>query len=373
MRAERRSIPLVASFLLIPSNSSESHRFACRILEHGAAAFAHDAAIALARNRPEFVGAFGESATAIWRDLLKSHIRDLAHAVDGRGSAEFSRQIAWARIAYAARSFPQEFLRESLRELRGVLDRELPAPAKTATWSCFDEALAGLDAATFDVDEASAPAKHPMARVYLRHLLNGDRRAASRDLVDAVRNGAISLTDAYVDVCLAAQREIGCLWHRNEISIAVEHFVTATALSTMAELLATAPVGPSNGKVVLSATVAGDRHDVGLRCTSDLLAIEGFKSVYLGADVPVDDIAAGVQEFEVDLVLLSAILPAHRRGVADAITAVRSTDRPDQKVKVMVGGAAFDLDSNSWRTVGADAYAATPRAAVEWAREWSNG
>lgn len=357
---------------MIPSNPSEPHRFACRILENGAAAFAHDTAIALARKRPEFVGAFGERATAIWRDLLKSHIHDLAVAVDARRSAEFTRQIAWARVAYASRSFPQEFLRESLRELRDVLDRELPAPAKAATWSCFDEAIAGLDAATFDTGEGSTTANHPIARTYLRHLLNGDRRAASRDLVDAVRTGAISLTDAYVDVCLAAQREIGCLWHRNEISIAVEHFVTATAMSTMAELLAIAPAGPSNGKVVLSATVAGDRHDVGLRCTSDLLAIEGFKSVYLGADVPVDDIAAGVDEFEVDLVLLSGMLPAHRRGVADAITALRSKETADHRVKVLVGGAAFDLDPSSWRSVGADAYAATPRGAVEWAREWTN-
>lgn len=351
------------------TTTSDSRSFAGRLLERGASAYAFDAASALATRRPDLAAAFGEGGLAIWRELLVTHVKDLARAVDDQRPQDFARQITWARIAYAARSFPRDFLGEAFADLRLVLDKELPEAARPPVRACLEAGAAALTGSAST--EAPTRALHPLTREYVERLLEGDRRAASRGLVEAVRRGTISLADAYVEVCLGAQREIGCLWHRNEISIAVEHFVTAAAQATMSELLALAPEVAKNGKSVLAATVAGDRHDVGLRCTSDLLAIDGWKAIYLGADVPVEDIAAGAAEFEVDLVVLSGMLAAHRRGIAEAIAALRAESA--RAPRVLVGGAAFDGDESLWRAAGADGYASTPIRAVEIAREWIRG
>lgn len=354
--------------LVVTSISSDSRSFIARILERGASAFAFDAASALAARREDLARAFGESAVESWRELIANHVKELARAVEDRRPQEFARQIGWARIAYAARSFPRDFLLEALLELRRVLERELPENARSGALSVLDLGIATLREAA--PTESGTRVLHPLTRDYVRRLLEGDRRAASRGLVDAVRSGAISLSDAYVEVCLGAQREIGCLWHRNEISIAVEHFVTAAAQCTMSELFALAPESPRNGKTALAATVAGDRHDIGLRCTSDLLAIDGWKAIHLGSDVPVEDIVAGAGEFEVDLVVLSGTLPAHRRGVSETVAALKAIDPAP---RILIGGSAFDGDEAMWRATGADGYASSPVRAVELAREMRNG
>jgi MerR family transcriptional regulator, light-induced transcriptional regulator len=337
---------------------SEQDRFASVLIERGAPSLAHGAADELAAKRPDLALQFGANAVTTWRELLVAQLRELAAAIAFARPTDFGHQVAWAKIAFAARAFPADFLPECLKVLRSTLEREISAPSSARFAPYFAAADAAIAGEPLDGDHAPRAIRHPVLARYLKHLLDGDRRAATRSLTDAVRAGEIALPQAYVDVCLAAQREIGLLWHRNEISIAVEHFVTAAAQSTMAELFALGVPAPPLGKTLLAASVAGDRHDIGLRCTTDLLALDGWKSIFLGADVPVNDIAAGVDEYAVDLVLLSATLAVHRKGVAEAIARIRKDS--DRVLPVLVGGGAFDGDDSLWRSVGADGYAKSP-------------
>ncbi len=359
---------------MTPPSAFDASLFASTLLERGAEAYAFDVADSLASRRPDLAQPFGDKAVPMWRSLFATHLRELAAAVAARRALDFSRQVTWAHVAYRSREFPSDFLREGVRELRRILSDKLPPAAVRDIDGCLASALAEIEkidanGQKADAGESARAPLHPLADRYVRHLLLGDRGAAIDSVLEAVAAGKISVQDAYLSVCLPAQREIGRLWHRNEISIAVEHFVSAATQCVMSALFSNAKRATPIPKTVLCSAVSGDRHEIGLRCVSDFLALEGFRTIFLGADIPPDDIAAGVVEFEVDLVVLSATLFTQRRAAMDTIREIRALKCPPRHlVPVLVGGGAFDRDESTWRAVGADGHAAGPEEAVAWAR-----
>jgi DNA-binding transcriptional MerR regulator len=80
---------------------------------------------------------------------------------------------------------------------------------------------------------------------------------------------------------------VGERWERGEISIAEEHFVTATVRSRLGHLLADSG-GGVRGVAVL-ACAPGELHELGLMMVAIGLRRDGWKVLYLGANTPVAD------------------------------------------------------------------------------------
>jgi methanogenic corrinoid protein MtbC1 len=228
----------------------------------------------------------------------------------------------------------------------------------------LDEALKSFDDQTTDVSKRLLP-NNPYGRIaseYLLAVLEGDRRRASRVVLTSV-NGADSVRDIYLQVLMPAQAELGRMWLSGEINVAEEHFASQTTKMVMAQLLPNATFQPPNGKTLLAAAVAGNRHDIGLQAVADFFEMAGWRTIQLGADVPVADLAEAVDCFEVDLVALSASLNVHLEALRLAIHAVRSSRRGD-RVKILTGGATV-AGWGSWSVdLGADAYASSADEAV---------
>ena len=74
-----------------------------------------------------------------------------------------------------------------------------------------------------------------LASGYLAHALAGRRREAERLVLDAARSG-VPVAELYLHVFEPTQREVGRLWSLGELSVAREHFVTATTQFVMARL-----------------------------------------------------------------------------------------------------------------------------------------
>ena len=153
------------------------------------------------------------------------------------------------------------------------------------------------------------------------------------------------------------------MWMAGEINVAEEHFASHTTKMVMGQLLSRAKFQPHNGKTALAAAVAGNRHDIGLYAVADFFEMAGWRTIQLGADVPITDLAQAVECFDVDLVALSASLNVQLETVRATIQAIRAGRRGDL-VKVLVGGLAFAESGNLAVEMGADAYAAAPDEAV---------
>jgi diguanylate cyclase (GGDEF)-like protein len=116
---------------------------------------------------------------------------------------------------------------------------------------------------------------------------------------------------------------IGELWEEGELSVADEHLATALTHQVMAGVY-----GPSlDHKVkpgrVLLAGVEGEQHALGLRMAADVIELAGYETVYLGADVPTDDLLQAVAARSPDLVCLSATMPSSMPVLDRAIAEIQ--------------------------------------------------
>jgi methanogenic corrinoid protein MtbC1 len=68
----------------------------------------------------------------------------------------------------------------------------------------------------------------PLISQYLERLIALDSDGAVQ-LIESKATDAASVLDLYFNVLQPAQREIGRLWQVNSISVALEHYATATA------------------------------------------------------------------------------------------------------------------------------------------------
>jgi signal transduction histidine kinase len=201
-----------------------------------------------------------------------------------------------------------------------------------------------------------------MARRYMDLLLAGDRRSASRMITEAAASG-LGVRDIYVHVFQRTQHEIGRLWQMDRISIAQEHYCTASTQLIMGQLYPYVFSTDRRGLKLVAASVGQELHELGIRMVSDFLEMEGWDTYYLGANVPTPSLVATVEQQKPNLLAISATMNSHVSAVVDLIRAVRSA-AAGTGLKIMVGGRPFNMDPALWETVGADGHAVDAGQAV---------
>jgi methanogenic corrinoid protein MtbC1 len=166
-----------------------------------------------------------------------------------------------------------------------------------------------------------------------------------------------------------ALREIGRLWQNNEITVAEEHLATAVTQIAMGRLYDDFCMRtPRNGRTLLAACAASERHEVGLRMICDLLEVEGWDATYLGATVPQDSLVKMVVEDRPDVLALSASIAPHLPQLKSVIEELRAV-AGDTVPYILVGGRPFLEDPSLADRIGADAMARDANSAVERLRE----
>ncbi len=338
---------------------SAANPFSADLLERGAAGYAGYAVGLMLDRDPGLPERAGTGAGSAWRAHLTQRVLELAAAVAAGEDRLFTGRVTWSRKAFLARQQDEGDLRRSLEALRDVLAERLPAPAMPLPLAYLEAALTGL-AGPPPVPEASeldpAQPHHRLALTYLEQILAGNVADGIRLVTRAALNG-LGAEAAYTRVLLPAQREVGRLWHAGEIGIAEEHMVTAATQRVMAVVADQATGQPPNGRTVVVAAVSGNVHDIGLRAVGDLYQLAGWRVIFVGADVPLQEFPTMLTFFGADLLMLGATMATHVARVEQTVHSIRT--RCERPVRVLVGGGAFDEVPELWRKVGADGYAPT--------------
>jgi methanogenic corrinoid protein MtbC1 len=136
-------------------------------------------------------------------------------------------------------------------------------------------------------------------------------------------------------------RRVGEEWSEGELRVFHEHFASARLDDFIAgwwrPLADTA-----TGEPVVCATLPGDLHNLGLQMAAGLLAVAGYRVVFLGPDTPVEEIAAAADQVSARVVVVAVgtATPEPRRRVVELRAAL-----PDP-VRLLVGGpeAPPDVD-----------------------------
>jgi len=315
--------------------------------------------------RPDLERRYGPSGFSKCLEDAHFHLQYLAEAIEASEPALFVDYVAWAKVMLASRNVPSEDLANTLQVLRDVLVKQLPNEMHDLVCSFVNRALERLPQYPSLIPSLFQEGEPLVAlgSSYLHALLRYERHTAVKLVEDAV-DGGTPIKDIYCHVFERCQREIGRLWQMNKVTVAQEHYCTASTQLVMALLYPRIFAGRRErvGSVV-AACVPGELHEIGARILCDLLEMEGWDTIYLGASVPVAGLLETVKARNPDVLAISASMTFHIKPVRELISAVRNSS--NAKLPIAVGGYAFQVAPNLWRDVGADGFAEDARQAIE--------
>lgn len=197
------------------------------------------------------------------------------------------------------------------------------------------------------------PSPQANALTELRHTLDialaeRDRPAAVTAALAAVESGAVDVVTLYTEVLGPLLVDTGSAWQQGTERVWEEHYASATVRTIVEALyphvMRQAAVLPRRGTRVLLASPPRELHDLGLRMLADRFELAGYSVTFLGADLPLDDIAAAAKATKADLVVLSVSTLYERVELRDLLEELR---RQVPSCSIRVGGPAFARDT-SW-------------------------
>jgi MerR family transcriptional regulator, light-induced transcriptional regulator len=152
-----------------------------------------------------------------------------------------------------------------------------------------------------------APETSERARAAIEAILSAigelDLERASRSLGHAANT--FSPHDLVTLVIAPALDEIGDRWQSGEICTAAEHAASAMMRTHLGALLAAQPV---TGKApIICTTPAGEQHELGALLVAVVAAMHGLRPVYLGANLPAEQIAQAARLSRAGSVALSMV------------------------------------------------------------------
>ena len=137
--------------------------------------------------------------------------------------------------------------------------------------------------------------------------------------------------------------EVGERWQRGDLRIAHEHACTTVMRGLLFSLMRLYPARDSRRRVVV-ATPAHEDHELGALMVSMLAAMHGWSVLYLGPNLPAEEIAYAVRDTEAELLLLS-VTNLDENASTSEIAAIEKAV-PD-RVKIVVGGRAATKPAKS--------------------------
>jgi methanogenic corrinoid protein MtbC1 len=186
---------------------------------------------------------------------------------------------------------------------------------------------------------------------------DGDEYGAVEMVLDLFDAG-VPAQRILVDLIGATQETVGRLWAADKWSIAREHAATSVNERAVAALTARTNTRPTRGRITI-ACVDGEWHALPVRILAEMLRLDGWRTDFLGANVPGPHLVTHLHQTGPDAVALSCMLATRLPRAHAAITASRAAGIP-----VIAGGRGFGPGGRYAQHLGADAWAATAADAV---------
>jgi 5-methyltetrahydrofolate--homocysteine methyltransferase len=196
-------------------------------------------------------------------------------------------------------------------------------------------------------------------------ILNGENKVVPVKVQAAIDEG-VDASRILNEGMIAAMAEVGRLFEEGEYYVP-EMLISARSmqagLAVLKPHLMQANI-KSAGKVA-AGTVKGDLHDIGKNLVCMMLEGAGFEIYDLGTDVPPEKFVEAIQEQDVDIVALSALLTTTMPNMKVTIQALNEAGLRE-RVKVIIGGAP--VTEGYAQQIGADGYSPDASRAVSLAK-----
>lgn len=189
----------------------------------------------------------------------------------------------------------------------------------------------------------------------------------AKQVVDAAISDGVDAQYIINGYLIKGMEEIGCRFEEGKAFVP-NLLLSARAMKGCLEILK--PLlkdasGASLGTLVIG-TVKGDLHDIGKNLVASMLEGCGFEVINLGVDISDSQFVEAVQQYNPQIVCLSALLTTTMNYMQNVIDALKEAGLRD-RVKVLVGGAPVNEDFA--RRIGADGYSSNANGAVVLAKK----
>ena len=312
---------------------------------------------------PQLKEIYTPSMIATCFEDICHHLSYLNQALLVDSKILFESYISWIRGVLEARNVPSEQLQNNLVIISQVLSKHLD----DKEFKQLEEYIElGLEVLRNDqvATESCISQNNPQSAVafsYLEKILAGNRRDAIKVIDDALKTN-LNLEDVYLNILEPVQHEIGRLWQENKISVAKEHYCTAITQTIISRQYEKIFSKDRTGKKLVAACIGGELHEMGIRMVADFFELAGWRTYYLGANVPSESIIDAIKEYKANLVALSATMFIHLEPLKELIEEIRNSGL--KNVRIIVGGHPFNTDRTLCKKIGADGCAKSARDAV---------
>jgi methanogenic corrinoid protein MtbC1 len=289
------------------------------------------------------------------------HLHYLTASLRAGNPKVFSDYCGWVKIVLQKRGIPVSHFVKNLELWKSTLLSSAPEAMSDVIAGYFDVALERLPAYPDEpVQVAVSERNRPLVAEYIARILAMDSEGAT-ELIESRASDAASILDLFTNVLQPAQREIGRLWQVNSISVAVEHYATATAQQILHRLSYRVPPRHRRNARIIGICGEGEYHCVGLEMICSLCRLDGWDTYFVGANTPLASAVGLSRELQSEIVAVSMTTLISLQNTRTLIAKLKEA-LPE--AGVVVGGYAASLGPDLWKIFGADAYAADAVSAM---------
>lgn len=144
-------------------------------------------------------------------------------------------------------------------------------------------------------------------------------------------------TSVVNDVVVPLMQEIGAKWKEGDLRVAHEHMASAVVRTFLGNHISRSPL-PEYAPVLLAGAPAGHNHEFGALVVVATAAAAGWRSIYLGPNLPAAEFASVARAREARVIALSLIYPADDPRLADELRELRRLS--PKETDILVGGPA---------------------------------
>lgn len=144
--------------------------------------------------------------------------------------------------------------------------------------------------------------------------------------------------------------KIGDYWREGKLRVVHEHMASAIIRTFLGNMIGAYKPFQSAPTLIVT-TPSGQNHEFGALMATITAFSAGWRAVYLGPNIPAEEIANAVQRMKADAVALSLIYPADDPRLATELRKLRNM--LGDKITILVGGRSKEGYGDTLEQIGA--------------------
>lgn len=190
-------------------------------------------------------------------------------------------------------------------------------------------------------------------------LASEDKEASLNYALNLLAEQNVGIVDLYTKILGPALNQMTCSEEDQRLCIWREHVHTAI-IRTIVESCYPFVIAEKKKMNSCDRGTAAvlcppeENHELGARMVADFLTICGFRTIFVGSNTPYGDFINGVEILAPKLIAISVTNYYHIVVTKKIVADLR--DKMGDKVKIVIGGNAFDSNPDHIHAIGADFY-----------------